>query len=297
MSIYELAALGAALTWAVTGIVSAGPSAALGAVAFNRLRMALVFVMLAITAALTGGWQTIGTANLAPLVLSGLIGIFLGDTALFLTMNRLGPRRTNILFSCNAPMAAILGWLVLGEAITTQKLAGIAVVFTGVLLAIVFGKRPSQMHQWEAVRGPLAVGVALGLTAALGQAIGSLIARPVMEAGVDPIAASAVRVGTSVLALSLLIATGWQAIQAKTALTLRLVFVTGVSGMLGLGVGMTLVLFALVGGKVGIVATLSATTPAFILPVMWMRTGERPAAMAWLGAALVIAGSALIFAS
>ena len=296
MSIYELAALGAALTWAVTGIVSAGPSAALGAVAFNRLRMALVFVMLAIAALFTGGWQTIHEANIAPLVLSGLIGIFLGDTALFLTMNRLGPRRTNILFSCNAPMAAILGWLVLDEAITAQKLAGIAVVFAGVLLAIVFGKRPSQMHQWEAVKGPLIVGVALGLTAALGQAVGSLIARPVMEAGVDPIAASAVRVGTSVVALSLLIATGWQAIQARTALTPRLVVVTGLSGMLGLGVGMTLVLFALVGGKVGIVATLSATTPAFILPVMWLRTGERPAAMAWLGAALVIAGSALIFA-
>ena len=32
-----------------------------------------------------------------------------------------------------------------------------------------------------------------------------------------------------------------------------------------------------------------------ILPMIWLRTGERPAAGAWLGAALVVAGMALLF--
>ena len=61
-----------------------------------------------------------------------------------------------------------------------------------------------------------------------------------------------------------------------------------------MALGVTLLLFALSGGKVGIVSILSATTPALLLPLLWIRTGERPAAGAWIGAALVVIGSALI---
>jgi LPXTG-motif cell wall-anchored protein len=45
-----------------------------------------------------------------------------------------------------------------------------------------------------------------------------------------------------------------------------------------------------------VVATLSATTPALVLPILWWKTGDMPPALAWLGAALVVAGSGLIFA-
>ena len=297
MSIFELAAACAAMTWAFSAVIAAGPSSQLGAIAFNRLRMGIVLVMLVIVVAITGGWRTLQPEFLAPLALSGFIGIFLGDTCLFLTMNRMGPRRSNILFSTNAPMSAVLGWLFLGEAIVPQKIAGIAVVFAGVILAIVFGKRRSQLDTWETVKGSLPAGIALGLGAALCQSVGSLIARPVMASGVDPASASALRVAVAVVCLSLLMATGIRQVQARTRPTARTVALIGVSGIAAMGIGMTLVLFALSGGKVGIVATLSATTPAWILPLIWIRTGERPAAFAWAGAALVIAGSSLIFAA
>jgi drug/metabolite transporter (DMT)-like permease len=78
-------------------------------------------------------------------------------------------------------------------------------------------------------------------------------------------------------------------------MTARLARRTALVAFLGLGLGMTLLLYALAGGKVGVVATLSATSPAIILPMIWASTGERPAAGAWVGAALVVAGMALIF--
>jgi drug/metabolite transporter (DMT)-like permease len=296
MSIHEFAAVAAAIAWALSGIFAAGPSSALGAIAFNRLRMAIVLAMLLVYIAFTGGWRTVETEHLGPLLASGFIGILLGDTCLFLTMNRLGPRRTNILFASNAPIAAILGWLFLGETLEPTKVLGIVIVFCGVILAIAFGKRRSQLHTWEAVRGPLALGIVLGLSAGLCQAVGSLIARPIMESGVDPATASAIRVTVAVIGLSLIMATGMQAVQPKARLTPRMVGLIAASGIAAMGLGMTFVLFALSGGKVGIIATLSATTPAWMLPLLWMRTGERPAAMAWAGAALVIAGSSLIFA-
>ena len=67
------------------------------------------------------------------------------------------------------------------------------------------------------------------------------------------------------------------------------------TAVIGLGLGMTLLMFALAGGKVGIISTLSATSPVLILPMLWLRTGQRPTAASWLGAAIACAGMALIF--
>lgn len=293
--IYELAAIGTALTWALTSIISPTPAQHLGAIAFVRARMAIVLAILAAWLTVSGGWAGLDTHTLSFLALSGFLGIFVGDTALFSTMNRLGPRRSNILFSLNAPISVFLGWLVLGEKLSAQAFTGTLIVFSGVALAIVYGKRPSQLHQWENVRGPLWVGVLLGLLAALAQATGSLIARPLMAGGLDPIMASTVRIAVAVAALSVVMATGARFAQPVNTMNRRIFGLTALSGFIGMAVGMTLILFALSGGKVGIVLTLSATTPALILPLLWYRTGERPAAGAWIGAALVVAGSALIF--
>jgi drug/metabolite transporter (DMT)-like permease len=212
-------------------------------------------------------------------------------------MNRMGPRRTSILFSLNAPLAVVLGWLLLGERLEGREMAGIALAFCGVLLAILFGKRKSQLHKWEEVKGPLWIGVGLGLIAALAQAGGSLIARPIMATGIDPAAGSLVRVATSVVCFYVVMLVPGGHLRAQRAMTWRIAGVTAFSGFLAMAVGMTLVLFALRGGQVGIVSTLSATTPALILPLLWIKTGEAPAPAAWLGAALVIAGSALLFTS
>jgi drug/metabolite transporter (DMT)-like permease len=297
MPIFELAALGAAGCWALTGVISVGPAQHLGALGFKRTRMSRVFVMLALFVLADGRLAAIDLGAVIPLALSGFIGIFVGDNALFLTMNRLGPRRTGILFSLNAPLSVVLGWLFLGEALSARALAGIGIIFAGVVLAIAFGKRRSQLHAWESVKGPLWIGVALGLAAALAQSVGSLIARPVMAAGFDPIAASMIRTGVASIALIGLSFLPFQQLRPRNPLTLAVAAWIALSGILAMALGMTLFLFALSGGEVGIVSTLSATTPALILPILWLRTHEIPAAGAWLGAFLVIAGSALLFSA
>ena len=295
MPIHELAALGAATCWAVTGLISARPAGHLGAPAFNRARQIFVTGLLMLYVLATGVWRELDPGHAGPLLLSGLIGIFIGDTLLFETLNRLGPRRSGILFALNAPIAALLGWLVLGETLPALAVLGIAVTAAGVALAILFGKRRAQMHQWEAVKGPLWIGVLLGIGAATGQAVGSIIARPIMASGIDPFLASLLRVGVAAFCLSVLIQLPIPSLKPKGPLTPAVAVMTAATGFLGLAVGMTLLLFALAGGKVGIVSTLSATSPALILPMLWLRTGERPAAGAWAGAMLVILGMGLIF--
>lgn len=295
MPIYELAALGAATCWALTGVISARPAGHLGALAFNRLRQIFVTCLLGVYVLASGTWQQLNSENIGPLILSGIIGIFLGDTLLFATLNRVGPRRSGILFALNAPIAAVLGFTFLGETLTPQAIAGMALVLAGVVLAILFGKRKEQIHAWEAVTGPLWIGVALGLGSATGQALGSIIAKPIMASGIDPFVASMVRVGIAACLLTVLIALPIPSVKPKAPLTWPIFLLTALTGIIALAIGMTLLLFALSGGKVGIVSTLSATSPVLILPMLWLRTGERPAAGAWLGAALVVAGMALLF--
>ena len=295
MPLHELAALGAAACWAATGIIAREPAAALGALSFNRWRQVFATLMFAAYVAATASWRGLGGGAVAPLLLSGLFGIFLGDSLLFITLNRLGPRRAGILFALNAPFAAFLGWLVLGETLAPRTLAGIALTVAGVALAIAYGRRPARQSAWEAVQGPLWIGILTGLGAAAGQATGSLIARPVMQAGADPFAASLVRVAVAALCITLLLRLLPPPAAPRAPLTRRTAALTALAAFLGLGVGMTLLLYALAGGKVGIVSTLSATSPVLILPMLWARTGEPPAPGAWAGAALVVAGMALIF--
>ncbi len=295
--IYYLAALGAALAWAISGILSANPSTALGSIAFVRIRMTMVFFMLAAVVLVTGGWRSVQAAHITPTIISGLVGILAGDAALFAAMNRVGPRRSGILFSSNAIFSVILGWLFLQEKLDLITLSGIVIALAGVMLAILFGKRGNDVHHWEAIKGPLSVGIAIGLFSGLCQAISSIVARPVMATGVDPIAIAAIRVGIASLGLTLAMFAGVSATRAKTALTPKLTGQVALSGFAAMGVGMTLLLFALRGGEVGIVATLSATTPALLLPLLWWKTGDRPPVLAWVGAGLVVVGSGLIFAA
>lgn len=294
MPIYEFAAFGAAICWALTGLISAGPAGHLGALSYNRIRQVFVTCLLIAYVAFTGTWRQLDSENILPLMCSGFIGIFLGDTALFAAVIRLGPRRAGILFAMNAPIAALLGWTVLSETLSARAVSGMALTIIGVCLAIFFGKRPSQKHPWEAVKGALWIGIAFGLLAASGQAIGSIIVRPVMETGIDPFVGSLIRVGVAAACLSALAQLPVPAVKSRNPPTLPVVAMTALSGFLALAVGMTLLLFALSGGKTGIVSTISATTPVIILPLLWLRTGERPAAGAWLGAVFVVIGLAFI---
>ena len=213
MPVYELAALGAAICWAVTGILSQSAAQALGPFGFNRLRQAMVAVMLGVIVLATGRWHGIEMDDLWRLSLSGVIGIFLGDTLLYVALIRLGPRRAGALFALNAPMAAVMGWLFLGEALSPLAALGVALSTVGVAMAVLGRAGRSGGHRFEAVRGSVWIASGYGLLAAAGQALGSLIARPVMAQGFDPYAASLIRVSVAVACLILLMALPIRAVQ------------------------------------------------------------------------------------
>jgi drug/metabolite transporter (DMT)-like permease len=291
---YDLLALGAAVCWAFTSVMSATPARLLGTFAFTRWRMSLVLLMLLPVVLLTGSWRTLSVADCGVMALSGFIGIFVGDTALFAAMNRLGPRRTSVLFATHAFFSAVLGYVVLGEQMGAQAMLGGTLVMAGVMTAILLGRHRGEVHALESDTGHWGLGLALGLLAALCQALSSLIAKPVMVAGADPIAATAVRVSATCIAQFALLWSGFAAARARQKATVRVLAQVGWIGFLGMGVGMTFILLALKHGTVGLVAILSSVSPVLLLPLLWWRLGRAPAPGAWLGAALTVFGTALV---
>ncbi|HEY0835819.1 MAG TPA: DMT family transporter [Azospirillum sp.] len=294
MLLANLSALGAALCWAAGGLIAVGPVRAIGSLAFNRLRMIIVFALLAALATGLGGWERLSAEQALWLALSGAVGIVLGDTALFWALGRLGPRRNVVVYATNAPITALLGWTLLGEALGPWTWAGILLVTLGVMLAVALRGGTGGQHDWETVRGGLVAAVAVCLFAALCQAAGSIIAKPALESGADPIAGAAVRVGASGL---LLIAWGLRPRGGPlfgAGLDARVLGMVVANGALGLGLGMTLLLVGLKFGNAGVVATLSATSPVLILPMLWALTRQAPSPGAWIGAALAVAGVGLI---
>jgi drug/metabolite transporter (DMT)-like permease len=291
--IHELAALGTATCWATTGIIASDAIRVLGAFHFNLIRQVFVTLLLAGIVLASGALALPGWQAVAVLAVSGVVGILLGDTLNFAAVGRLGPRRAGAVFALNAPMAAVLGGLVLGERLGAQAWAGIAVTVAGVALAIM-GRPASGAHRLEQVWGGLGVGVLFGLGAALGQAAGALIARPYMAAGLDPYVGSLIRVGASGLAMGIVAALPL-APDRPREVSRKVLALTALTAVIGLLLGMTLFLYALQGSQTGIIATLSATSPVIILPLLWLRTGQAPSAMSWAGGLLAVIGLALIF--
>jgi len=293
---FQVAALLAASSWAIGGLVAAEPSRLLGGPRFVRIRMVYVTTALVLIAVLVGGWSTVEASDWLPLGISGFVGLALGDAALFEAFSRLGPRRTGMLFAANAPIAAGVSAIIYDEQFGFLGIIGTILVLAGVSLAIAYGTRPGQSHSWEEVRGPLWIGVSFGLLGALGQAIAVLVADPVFDGTLDPWAGAAVRALIGTVGLFALMPWFERRNSGRTPVvfTARLWVLVILSGTLGMVIGKTMMLIALADGPPGLVSILVSVAPVLQLPVIWVVTKERPPAGAWLGAGLAVAGTAMV---
>ena len=95
--------------------------------------------MLAAVSVMTGAWRGFPVSSLQTLMVSGLI-VFIGDTALFGSLKRLGPSRAAVVFALHAPMTVIMGWFLLRIHLKVFTLIGFGIVTTGVIIAILTAK-------------------------------------------------------------------------------------------------------------------------------------------------------------
>lgn len=298
MLLAELSGLAAALCWTISGLMAPRLIQRFGTMRFNTVRILIASTVLLLICFITQRFSASLWQHAELIILSGLLGIFIGDTMLFTAVHRLGPRRTGVLYATNAPMSILLSWLFLNEHLSLNQLFACGLVLAGVVVAILFGKR-NNLHAWEQTKGKLSVGIMMALGGALGQAGGALLSKPALLDGADPIAVSALRVSTGAVALVLAYGLFYRHKLPEEAIPFgqltRLDFM-GITALaiIGMVTGMSLLVWGIGNANVGIVTTLSAVVPVLILPGLWITTGQRPALGAWLGAILVVIGATLI---
>lgn len=304
MFISEILAIGSATCIALSSMFINELNGRVPLLRLARWQLTSAFLMTALAATVAGGWATLGGWQIEALVASSLAGIVVASTSYFAAIYTAGPRVTALLFSLASPFALVFGYLAYGETISRHQAIGVVLILIGIVIAIgMRRRRPAPMiplSDPEPVTaaapptpGPTTLGIALGVITALGQAVGSLLARPAMASGVEPFAAMAIRSGFAVLCF-------WAILVLPIGRSKDKTFRPGDLGLaataafFGTALGMSLLMAALTTGNVGIVSTLSSMTPIVILPMVWLRTGQRPRIHAWVGAALAIAGTALI---
>lgn len=136
--------------------------------------------------------------------------------------------------------------------------AGIALVAVGSAIVVVY--RDPDGGSLEEVHGSSGVGMIFELLGGLGAAGAALITRPAMASGFDPAAAAVVRASTGLAGLLCLCAI--PRLRSPSLITGPIGFRAAASGLLGMGLGMTLVLLVLSSRSTGIVTSLASSVPA-----------------------------------
>jgi drug/metabolite transporter (DMT)-like permease len=283
--------LAAAAAFAASAMFIDSVSGRVGPLQLSRWQMSLAFLMTAVIVAVTGGWRTLDLEMVLWLTASSASGIMVGSLTYIATIQYTGPRISALLFTTASPFALALGFGFRGETVTLLQAAGVGLIVAGIALAVMGPKQDEGARTPK----PLWIGIGLGLVTSFAQALGSLLARPAMLEGADPVAAMVVRSGTGALFfIALLALPAFRPAALPSRVEVRQI---GFSALAGMVVGMSFLMAALARGDVGIVTTLSSTTPILILPMVWAVYRRIPGPLAWVGAAMAVAGTALISAT
>lgn len=291
MSAFALvAALGASASWAAGAMIAHAPARRLGAFEFTRTQLVSAGAVLILLVTVRGDWPSVSWRHWPGFATSCVIGVLLGNLAMIACLRRGGPRQTQLLMAMSGPIAAIFGFLLLGETLSPVKLVGGAVTLAGIGLAVIYGQGIGTKS--ELGHGSVAAVVFLGLAAATCQAVGLVAMKPALLAGTDPLAASALRTAGGAAVITLLALWPARIFEPASPRTGKLVAWAIAPGFMGYVVAVSLMLYALRSQEVGVVAVCGSLSPVLMLPMIWLVTGHCPPWRAWTGALLVIVGLA-----
>ncbi|MGB5962713.1 MAG: DMT family transporter [Coleofasciculaceae cyanobacterium] len=289
----EMAALGAAFLWATSAVVYTHLGQKIAPLVLNLSKGVIAIAYITITLIIQGNFlpDNISTINLGLLLLSGILGIGLGDTFYFEALNNLGARRTLLLEALAPPLAALIALIALKETLNLTACIGIFLTVLGV--AWVISERvPGTGNK---VVNPLR-GISFALLSALGQAVGAVLSRAALSTTtINPLWSTLLRIIGGVLILLLWMPlkkqSGWlQPLQSKK--TLGIIAITALfSTYLGIWLQQTALKYT----ATGIAQALISTSPLFVLPIaLWL--GEKVSFRAFLGVLVALGGIALLFA-
>jgi drug/metabolite transporter (DMT)-like permease len=292
----ELAGLATAFFFACGATFFTISSRQAGSLVVNRSRLlAACLVLVALHWLIYGGPLPVaGSERWFWLGLSGVIGLALGDAALFQGMVQVGTRLTVLVFSTSPIFAAVMGYLFLEERLTPVQVLGIVVSMLGVLWVV--SEQPAE-ERTSAQRRVYLSGLFFALLGAIGQALGAITAKFGLEGEFPVLSAQVIRMLAGTVSIWLLAMLSGQV--RSTLIELR--SKPRAAGAMLLGalfgpvIGVWLSLVAIQYTEVGVASTLIAMVPIFLLPIGYFVFRERVSPRATVGTLVALAGVAILF--
>ncbi len=294
MYIGEIAALLTAMCWVGSSVSFEYAGKKVGTLVLNLMRLVVSLVIITvINFFITGGFQNLNISGdtIGILMLSGLIGFVLGDIFLFQAYIDIGARISQLIMALSPPLAAILGFFMLGETLGLIEIIGMMVTMLGIVIVITGRESGSK----KLVVRHSAKGILFAFIGAFGQALGLILSK-IGVRDLNPFVATEIRIIAGILGFILIISytKNWE----KFFKTFRWKSVmTGITigSLFGPVVGVSLSLTAVKYTSAGIASTLMALTPILIIPVSVFLLKEKVKANEIIGALVGVLGVAIIF--
>lgn len=292
-----LAAFLAASFFALNATCASHSVRANGQVRANLGRLVVATIVLGLFAHTLGGGFT--SASVRWFLLSGLIGMGLGDIGVYAALPLLGSRITVLMTQClAAPLAALGEWLWLGTRLTVAQIGWGLLILLGVAVAIT----PSRSSPPRVRVRP--IGFLFGFIAACGQGFGALVSRKgvtVAEAAGEAAhnatfgltaAYQRILAGLVFASVWFLVLRGLQRLPQDAQPPTRqrgLAWILA-AGFAGPIIGVGCYQWALATTPSGIVLPIAATAPLLSIPIAFWLEGDRPPRRAIIGGILAVAG-------
>lgn len=296
----EIASLITAIFWTVTSLSFESAGKKVGSLSVNIIRLVLAFVYYTIFLSITRGMPVpldAGPERWFWLSLSGLVGFVFGDLLLFQSYVVISARIAMLVMSLTPPLAALTGWLMLGETLTPMNWLGMAVTLAGISLVIL--KREKSNGDGEKSRRITTAysmkGILLAFGGAVGQAVGLVLSKKGMGS-YNAFASSQIRVITGIIGFTIIffLMKRW----SKVGEALRNGFAMkriALGSVFGPFLGVAFSLLAVQNTKTGIASTIMAIVPVLIIPPAVFLFKEKINWKEIVGAVITVGGVALFF--
>ena len=255
--------------------------------------MAFASVLLFVIISVFGISLSLTFNQVSNLVISGILGLVLGDSFLFKSFQLIGARLGIIIMAAVPVLSAILAYFFLNEIISYLGMFGMALTIAGILIVVLERKVTNEN------KVPLSkIGTLFGFLGALGQASGLIFAKYAFQDGeLNGFAASFIRLFSASIIILPIAATFRRyknpfGIYSKDIYSAKVILIGTVFGPV---LGITGSLIAIEYAKVGIASTLMATMPIIMLPISRFYFKEKLDWKAIIGAIVAVTGAAIIF--
>ncbi len=286
--------LAAALLWAIALTIFRRPIEIFGARRINLAKCSLAAVLQGLTVVLLGQAGVLRDApatSLAFIVASGLVGLVLGDTALFGATARIGVHRTLLLQTLAPIFTAIVAAIWQAERPTLTQAMGSALILAGVACVVAPGRRARTR-----VASGVGVGIALGVVAAMGQGVGIVLAKVGMQ-DVAVLPASFLRLAVAAVGLAVIGAfASTRTVLPGTGPDSRIIARVLVATFLGAYLALFLMMAGVDLTPAAVAAVLLSTGPVFSLVLESVIERRPPTVRGVAGTLLAVLGVAVLTA-